>query len=74
MKEKSKNGQKIIQYLTWFKGYTADSDKWLTSSQLRNVPEILEQWKNIRNVPRLTFDNRCEWHRSYLCSKAFHGE
>jgi len=29
----------IIQYLTRFKGYTADSDEWLTSNQLRNAPE-----------------------------------
>ena len=42
----SKNGWKTIQYLVWFKGYTANSDKWLTSSQLKNAPEILEQWKN----------------------------
>jgi hypothetical protein len=45
-RKRRKNGQKIIQYLTQFKGYTADSDEWLTSSQLKNVPEILEQWKN----------------------------
>jgi hypothetical protein len=45
-RKRSKNCWKIIQYLTQFKGYTPDSDKWLTSSQLKNVPEILEQWKN----------------------------
>jgi len=26
----SKNGGRIIQYLTRFKGYTANSDEWLT--------------------------------------------
>ena len=41
-RKRSKNGHKIIQYLTRFKGYTADSDKWLTSSQLKNAPDILE--------------------------------
>ena len=46
-RKRSKNGRKIIQYLTQFKGYTADSDEWLTLSQLKNAPDILEQWKNI---------------------------
>ena len=54
-RKRSKNGRKIIQYLTRFKGYTADSDEWLTLSQLKNAPDILEQWKNIqeRSTPHL---------------------
>jgi len=45
-RKKGKNGWCIIQYLTWFKGYTADSDKWLNQKQLRNTPEILDYWRN----------------------------
>jgi hypothetical protein len=37
-----------MEYLTRFKGYNADSDEWLNSSQLRNAPEILEMWHNRR--------------------------
>ena len=47
-KKKGKNGRQIIQYLTRFKGYSADLDKWLTQTQLRNAPEILEQWNRNR--------------------------
>jgi len=43
--KKGKNGQHIVQYLTRFKGYTADSDEWLSQKQLRNAPEILEAWR-----------------------------
>src|ERR1700683_4560710 len=35
-KKKGRNGRRIIQYLTRFKGYPADSDEWLTQTQLRN--------------------------------------
>ena len=44
-KKKGKNGTRIIQYLTWFKGYLANSDEWLSPNQLKNTPDILEQWK-----------------------------
>jgi hypothetical protein len=64
-RKRSKNGQKIIQYLTQFKGYTADSDEWLTSNQLKNAPDILEQWRNIRERSTPHVD---------LCSKVFYGE
>src|SRR6267154_5635307 len=40
--KKGKNGQRIIQYLTRFQGYTEDSDKWLNHKQLRDAPKILE--------------------------------
>ena len=54
-KKKGRNGRRIIQYLTRFKGYSADSDEWLTQTQLRNAPEILEQWNRNREIsgPRL---------------------
>jgi len=54
-KKKGRNGRQIIQYLTRFKGYLADSDEWLTQTQLRNAPEILEQWNRDRenSGPRL---------------------
>ena len=43
--KKGRNSQHIIQYLTQFKGYTADSDEWLNLKQLRNALEILETWE-----------------------------
>jgi len=46
--KKGRNGQCIIQYLTRFKGYTADSDEWLNLKQLRNTLEILETWERNR--------------------------
>ena len=54
-RKKGKNGRQIIQYLTWFKGYLADSDEWLSSNQLKNTLHILEQWKKDqeRSRPRL---------------------
>jgi len=47
-RKKGRNGRRIIQYLTRFKGYTADSDEWLNLKQLRNTPEILETWERNR--------------------------
>ena len=43
-RKKSRKGRYVMEYLTRFKGYNADSDEWLNSSQLRNAPEILEMW------------------------------
>ena len=43
-KKKSRKGRYVVEYLTRFKGYNADSDEWLNSRQLRNAPEILEVW------------------------------
>ena len=42
--KKSRKGRYVMEYLTRFKGYNADSDEWLNSRQLRNAPEILEMW------------------------------
>src|SRR6267154_885375 len=47
-RKKGRNGQRIIQYLTRFQGYTEDSDEWLNQKQLRNAPEILEAWRTSR--------------------------
>jgi hypothetical protein len=47
-RKKSRKGRYVMEYLTRFKGYNADSDEWLNSSQLRNAPEILEMWHNRR--------------------------
>ena len=44
-RKKGRNGQRIIQYLTQFKGFSADYNEWLTLKQLRNAPEILEPWR-----------------------------
>ena len=43
-RKKSRKGRYVVEYLTRFKGYNADSDEWLNSRQLRNAPEILEVW------------------------------
>jgi transposase InsO family protein len=43
--KKGRNGRRVIQYLTCFKGFSADYDEWLTLKQLRNAPEILENWR-----------------------------
>lgn len=44
-----RNGRRVPQYLTRFKGYTEEWDEWLTRSQLRNAPDVLKAWtKNKR--------------------------
>ena len=43
-RKKGRKGRYVMEYLTRFKGYNADSDEWLNSRQLRNAPEILEMW------------------------------
>jgi hypothetical protein len=47
-RKKSRKGRYVMEYLTRFKGYNADSDEWLNSKQLRNAPEILEMWHKKR--------------------------
>ena len=44
-RKKGRNGKQILQYLTHFKGYLEEFDKWLTANQLKNAPEPLELWK-----------------------------
>ena len=46
--KKGRNGWHIIQYLTQFKGFSADYNEWLTLKQLRNTPENLETWRIFR--------------------------
>ena len=43
-RKKGIRGKYVVEYLTWFKGYKANSDEWLNSKQLRNAPEVLEVW------------------------------
>jgi hypothetical protein len=43
-RKKSRKGRYVVEYLTRFKGYNANSDKWLNSRQLRNAPKMLEVW------------------------------
>ena len=43
-RKKGRRGKYVVEYLTWFKGYKANSDEWLNSKQLRNAPEVLEVW------------------------------
>ena len=50
-KKKSRKGRYVVEYLTRFKGYNADSDKWLKSRQLRNAPEILKVWHKKWKLP-----------------------
>jgi len=51
-KKKGKNGTRIIQYLTQFKRYLANLDEWLSPNQLKNAPDILEQWKRDKEQSR----------------------
>ena len=43
-RKKSRKGRYVVEYLTRFKGYNANLDKWLNSRQLRNAPKMLEVW------------------------------
>jgi hypothetical protein len=36
-RKKGRKGRYVIEYLTWVKGYNANSDKWLTLKQMRNA-------------------------------------
>src|ERR1700679_925861 len=45
---KGRNRKRVLQYLTRFKGYSEEFDKWLTSCQLKNAPEPLESWRKSR--------------------------
>ena len=47
-RKRSRKGRYVMEYLTRFKGYNADSDEWLNSRQLRNAPEILKMWHKRR--------------------------
>jgi hypothetical protein len=51
-RKKGRNGRRILQYLTRFKGYSEEYDEWLTGNQLKNAPEPLELWKNSREQVR----------------------
>ena len=50
-RKKSREGRYVVEYLTRFKGYNADSDEWLNSRQLTNAPKILEVWHKKRKPP-----------------------
>ena len=42
-RQKGRRGRYVVEYLSQFKGYNADSDKWLNSRQLRNAPKVHTQ-------------------------------
>jgi hypothetical protein len=44
-RKKGRNGKRILQYLTRFKGYSEEFNEWLSENQLKNAPEPLELWK-----------------------------
>ena len=48
-RKRGRNGKWILQYLTRFKDYSEEFDKWLTGGQLRNAPEPLACWKHFRS-------------------------
>ena len=50
-RKKSRKDWYVMEYLTRFKGYNADLDKWLNSRKLRNAPKILEMWHKKRKPP-----------------------
>jgi hypothetical protein len=43
--QKTRNGQRAVQYLTRFKGYYPEDDEWLTTRQLKNAPEAMTLWQ-----------------------------
>ena len=43
-RKKGRKGRFVMEYLTQFKGYNANLDKWLNLKQLKNAPEVLEVW------------------------------
>ena len=50
--KKGRKGRFVMEYLTWFRGYNADSDKWLNLKQLKNAPEVLEVWHKKWKLPK----------------------
>jgi len=53
-RKKGRNGKRILQYLTRFKGYSEEFDEWLTENQLKNAPEPLKNWKKTREYSRMS--------------------
>ena len=43
---KAKNGRRVLEYLTRFVGYDATYDEWLTRKQLKNAPDVLQDWES----------------------------
>ena len=50
-RKKGRKGRYVVEYLTRFKGYNANSDGWLNSRQLRNATEVLEVWHKKQKLP-----------------------
>ena len=48
-RKKERKGGYGVEYLTQFKGYNANSDKWLNSKQLRNAAKVLKVWHKKRS-------------------------
>ena len=43
---------KTYQYLTRFKGYTAEADEWLPATNLENAPRVLARYHKRNNLPK----------------------
>jgi len=39
-----------FRYLTRFKGYSSAEDKWLTSADLKNAQQILNEYKHLHEL------------------------
>ena len=50
-RKRGRKGRYVVEYLTRFKGYNADSNEWLNSRQLRNAPKVLEVWHKKQKPP-----------------------
>ena len=48
-RKKERKGRYVVEYLAQFKGYNANSDKWLNSKQLRNAAKVLNVWHKKRS-------------------------
>lgn len=44
-KKKGRSNRLITEYLVRFEGHNEDHDEWKTAVQLKNAPEVLQQWK-----------------------------
>ena len=45
---KGRNGRKILIYRLRYTGYGPDSDTWETKQNLKNAPEILQDWEKLK--------------------------
>lgn len=45
---KGRNSHCVQYFLTRFKGYGGESDKWLSKHQLHNAPKVMATWHRLK--------------------------